>query len=423
MGNNDQKLKVALVHDSLITFGGAERVLYALHNMFPAAPIYTLFYKRDIANLYFPSAKIKASFLQKFPSTLKKRFKWLAPLAIPAIESFDFAKYDIVISSCAFFAKGVITSAGTVHICYCHTPTKYLWELSAGKGSFLKKAVDLVGTHFLRIWDFASSDRVDYFIANSKYTKKRIKKYYKKDAFVVYPPADIAFIDNGERASKLQKDSIVQKLPENYFLIVSQLQNYKNIDVAVRAFSKLKYPLVVIGEGPLYKKLKKTAGKNTIFLGRQSDDVVKYCYENCYAYVHPAKDDFGISPVEAMLFGKPVLAYRGGGAQESVVEGVSGEFFDDAHPAVLADGVRRLVENYDNYSETMIRQIGARFSKERFAEELRRVIKKVLVYELNSKGGAEEEGTSAQSTLLNLDVFPQSGTRTQENANVPSETV
>jgi glycosyltransferase involved in cell wall biosynthesis len=179
---------------------------------------------------------------------------------------------------------------------------------------------------------------------------------------------------------------------------------------------------VIIGEGPLYKKLKKIAGENTILLGRQSDDVVKYCYENCYAYIHPAKDDFGISPVEAMLFGKPVLAYRGGGAQESVIEGISGEFFDFEHPAALADGVRRIVENYDNYSKTMIRQIGARFSKERFAEELRQVIKKILVHELNGKNEAAGEDISAQPAFSNSNVLSRGEMRKEKNVKISSKT-
>ena len=405
------KLKVALVHDHLGKFGGAERVLYALHNMFPTAPIYTLFYKQEIVDTYFPNAKMETSFLQRFPNFLRCRFKWISPLAISAIENFKLNNYDIVISSCAFFAKGIISDHNTIHICYCHTPTQYLWESTHDDSGMFKKLVDVIGTHILRLWDFNAADRVDYFIANSKYTKKRIGKFYKKDSFVVYPPADIDFIENGDLSSALVKKSIIDRLPEKFFLIITQLESYKNIKTAVDAFSKLKYPLVMIGEGRLFKELKKTASPNIILLGRQSDDIIKYCYQNCYAYIQPAKDDFGISPVEAMLFGKPVLAYRGGGSLETVVEGVNGEFFDSDHPAVLADGVRRLNNNYQNYNEFLIKSLGQRFSKERFQDEFRRVLKKILVAELNDS--AEEDSVENLAINFKPEVL-------QSKASIPS---
>lgn len=403
MGNNGKKLKVALVHDHLTTFGGAERVLFALHNMFPSAPIYTLFYKQNVVDAYFPSTEIKTSSLQKLPQFLLRRFYWISFLAIPAIENFNFSNYDIVISSSAFFAKGIITDHKTIHISYCHTPTRYLWEREEHKRNIFRKFTDILGTHILRLWDFNAASRVDYFIANSKYTKKRISKYYKRDAFIVYPPVDIDFIEQGDKSGAFAKKAILEKLPDKFFLIVSQLRKYKNIDVAIQAFNKLKYPLVIVGEGPLLKKLKQQAGENIIILGRQPDDIVEYCYQNCYAYIHPVNDDFGISPVEAMLFGKPVLAYRSGGALESIVEGVSGEFFNDLHPAVLADGVRRLNENYATYNDFLIKSIANRFNKERFQDEFRRVLKKILNYEWNG----EEEKFSTEQEILNTSTSQQ----------------
>ena len=387
MTERNKKFKVALVHDTLNTFGGAERVLHALVSMFPTAPIYTLFYTKDIVDIYFPDAEIRTSFLQKFPKFLKHRFKWIAPFAISAIENFNFSNYDIVISSSSFFAKGIITGHETIHISYCHTPTRYLWENVGRSKNIFQKFIDVIGTHILRIWEFTAASRVDYFIANSKHTKKRIKKYYKKDAFVVYPPVDTDFIENGGRSDTLRKKSIINNLPQNFFLIVTQLQEYKKVKLAVQAFSKLKYPLVIIGDGPLKKELQKLADKNVFILGRQPDDIVRYCYENCYAYIHPGEDDFGISPVEAMQFGKPVLAYKAGGALETIVDKLSGEFFDSHHPAVLADGVRKINSNYSNYNTAVIKNLGNRFKKERFQDELRRILKRVLVYELN--GDAE----------------------------------
>lgn len=379
------KLRVALVHDYMTQFGGAERVLHVLHNIFPQAPIYTLFSDHELTDVYFPTADIRTSFLQKFPKKLHSRFRYLAPLAIPAIENFDLQKYDIVISSSAFFAKGIITNPDTIHISYCHTPTKHLWELKEEKRrkkeGVIRHILEKMTLHFFRLWDFNAAARVDYFIANSKNTKQRIKKYYNKDSFIVYPCAGAGLLENGQRSDRMHKKSVLAELPKKYFLIVSQLQDYKNIDIAVEAFSRMKYPLVIIGDGPEKKNLEKMASDNVIFLGRQPDDIVQYAYENCFAYIYPGREDFGISAVEAMIFGKPVLAYRAGGVLESVVEGVSGEFFDDLHPAVLADGIRRLINNYDAYNPAMMRNIGNRYNTERFQLEFKRVLKRILAHE------------------------------------------
>ncbi|MDX1535279.1 MAG: glycosyltransferase [Candidatus Spechtbacterales bacterium] len=386
MTKTDEKLKIALVHDHLTTFGGAERVLYAMHRVFPEAPIYTLFSDEDITGSYFPNADIRVSSLQKFPKFLRKRFRYLSPFAIPAIENFDLRDFDIVISSAAFFAKGVITDPEAVHISYCHTPTRYLWDYESSgmeinsKNIFIRFLEKLV-LHFFRLWDYSAAERVDYFIANSKNTKKRIQKIYNKDAFIVYPSVDIELIQ-GENADPLHRKSVLDNLPDNFFLIVSQLQKYKNIDLAVETFNKLEYPLVIIGDGPERKYLEKIASDNIIFLGRQPDDIVRECYDRAHAYIYPGKEDFGISAVEAMLFGKPVIAYRGGGLVESVVEGVSGEFFDDAHPAVLADAVRRLNLNYENYNPLMIKNVGSKFGKDRFVSELRRILTRILEHEM-----------------------------------------
>jgi glycosyltransferase involved in cell wall biosynthesis len=377
------RLNVALVHDHLMKYGGAERVLLALHHLFPTAPIYTLFYDQRVADSYFPGADVRASSLQKLPRFTRRRFRTLAPFAVSAIENMDLRAYDIVISSSAFFAKGVITRPDAVHICYCHTPTKYLWDVTDitrdnEQAPLLAQWARNTAVHMLRMWDFNAASRVDHFIANSRYVKRAIEKYYRKDAFVVYPPVEKEALHAGDRANPLSQRSVVGSLPKDFFLVVSQLYPHKQVELAVQAFSKLSYPLVIVGGGPQRHYLKSIAGPTTVFLGRQPDSVVRECYERCYAYVHPGEEDFGISMVEAMLFGKPVLAYRGGGAQESIIEGVSGEFFDDLHPAVLADGVRRLREHYDTYDANVIASVGKRFSKERFGAEFKRVLRRVL---------------------------------------------
>ncbi|MEX2144778.1 MAG: glycosyltransferase [Candidatus Spechtbacterales bacterium] len=383
MPQGKEKLKVALMHDYMTQFGGAERVLSVLHGIFPSAPIYTLFYDEAVTQAYFAGADIRPSFLQKAPNFLRKRFKYLSLLAIPAVENFDFTGYDLVVSSCAFFAKGIITDPNTIHICYCHTPTKYLWEFhdKGNEKPQVKSFFERLVAHAFRIWDFQAVSRVDYFIANSKHTKRRIKKYYKEDSFIIYPAVAKEIIDNGTKADIIYKKSVMDSLPDNFYLIVSQLQDYKNIGVAVEAFSRMEYPLVVVGDGPEREKLEKIASKNIIFLGRQPDNVVQECYQKCRAYIYPGKEDFGISAVEAMLFGKPVLAYRSGGVLESVVEGVSGEFFDDLNPVNLADGIRRINENYERYNPQLIEGIGKRFSKERFKQEFKRVLKRILAHE------------------------------------------
>ncbi len=386
MNEENKKLKVALVHDHITQFGGAERVLHIMHNIFPEAPIYTLFYDKQLTDTYFASADIHTSFLQKFPGIFKKRFRYMAPFAIPAVENIDLQGYDIVVSSSSFFSKGVITGPDTLHISYCHTPTKYLWELKEPNTKTKKiqspaKILEKIALHFFRIWDYNSAYRVDYFIANSKDTKKRIRKVYKRDSFIIYPSVTTDMMDNGSKAQKNETKEVLSKLPNNFFLIVSQLQDYKNIDLAVEAFSKMKYPLVIIGDGPQKKKLKKMASDNIYFLGWQPDNIVKECYKRCRAYIYPGKEDFGISAVEAMLFGKPVLAFKEGGVLESVIEGVSGEFFENSHPAVLAEGVMRLNKSYADYNTQMIQGIGNKFNKERFKGEFRRILKRILYHE------------------------------------------
>ncbi|MEX2008479.1 MAG: glycosyltransferase, partial [Candidatus Spechtbacterales bacterium] len=292
------------------------------------------------------------------------------------------SQFDMVISSSSFFSKGVITRVGAVHISYCHTPTRKLWAERPVAG----EAGSLFSTpsaHMLRLWDANAAARVDYFIANSRHTKRAIGKYYRRDAFVVYPPVDARALAY-TRSLDEREQRLVDGLPENFYLVVSALYPHKRVRLAVEAFSKLSYPLVIIGAGPQQDHLERLAGEGTVLLGRQSDAVVAACYERCRALVHPAEDDFGIAPVEAMQYGKPVVAYRKGGVTETVVDHVSGEFFDVAHPAVLADAVRRLEEGYDTLNPALITAIGNRFGKDRFQEELRRVLKRILAHEMHA---------------------------------------
>lgn len=347
-------MKIALIHDYITAFGGAEKTFKVLTELFSEAEVYTLFYDPQIKKRFFLKTKIKTSFLQKFPAVLKKKYQLLLPFLPVAAETLDFREFDLVISSSFSFTKGIITRPQTKHICYCYSPTRYLWDQARSR-FFL---------HYFRIWDRQASERVDYFIAISKSVQQRIKKYYKRDSVIIYPPVEVP---------KFQPTAGKKE----FYLIVSQLRAYKRIDLAVEAFNKLGLLLIIIGEGPEKKKLKKLAKKNIKFLGWQSDRVVDRYYRNCTAFIFPGEDDFGIAPVEAMARAKPVLAYRKGGATETVIEGKTGEFFDWQHPAVLADGIRRLRGNLEKYNPKLISSHAQKFSRERFEKEFKKFVKKV----------------------------------------------
>ncbi len=378
--------RIALVHDYLLKIGGAERVLKALHEMFPQAPIYTVVYDRKFTRELLGDIKISGTFLQKLPLFLRKRYKYFSFLIPAAIEHLDLSKFDIVISSCSAFSKGIITKPGTVHISYCHTPTRFLWDWTHNYTNKFAKII----FHFLRFWDQTASRRVDYFIANSKHIAARIKKFYGRESAVIYPPAanfvqaKLGYkIEHPEERSD-EGQSLALLDPYNdifvrdYFLIVSRLCPYKKIDIAIEAFKKLGFPLIIIGEGDDKTHLVNIArgARNIKFLGYQSDENIFLYYKNCKALIFPGEEDFGMSMVEAMSFGKPVLALREGGAKEILIEGMTGEFFDEPHPVVLADGVRRLLKNYNNYSPILIKKRAEKFSKDRFKREMLDFIEK-----------------------------------------------
>ncbi len=351
-------MRIALIHDYITSFGGAEKTFKNLINLFPQAQAYTLFYDRKIKEKFFPDIEIKTSFLQTVP--FKKKYQLLLPLMPVAAETIDFRKFDLVISSSFSFAKGIITRPQTKHICYCYSPNRYLWMKENDQKSLWKNPLSRMLLHYMRIWDRQASERVDEFIAISKCVQKRIEKYYKRKSKLIYPLVQIS-------NSKLT----IPDSKKEFYLIVSQLRKYKRIDLAVNAFNKLGLNLIIIGQGPEKKKLQKKAAKNIQFLGWQSDEKIIEYYKNCTAFVFPGEDDFGIAPVEAMSYGKPVLAYRKGGATETVIEGKTGEFFDVQHPAVLADGIRRLKNNLLKYDPEFIFAHAKKFSQQRFENQFK----------------------------------------------------
>lgn len=359
-------MRIAIVHDWLNNLGGAERVLFEFHHMYPNSPIYTLFYNKKLTNQFIPRAEIRASWLQNIPF-IRYIYKYLLPLMPIAIESFDFSEFDVVLSSSVNFSKGLILKPSTRHVCYCYSPTRFLWDQSIEytkhrSDGELRKWLARLSQHFLRIWDRQTAGRVDEFIAISEHVQKRIKKYYKRDSKIIYPPVPIT------------NDLNIKESDKGFYLIVSRLYGHKNIDVAIQAFNKLGLPLIIIGDGPATHHLKKVAENNITFLGHLSDNEVKKYYATCRAFIMPQEEDFGLTPVEAMSFGKPVLALGKGGAKEIIIEGKTGEFFDDPIPEALADGIRRLNNNYSGYNPDFIKYRAERFSLERFRTQINATI-------------------------------------------------
>ena len=286
--NNFNNLKAALVHDFLNQYGGAERVLKVLHEIFPQAPIYTLLYDKEKMKGEFKDADIRTSFLQKFPRFLRKRHKWLLPLMPTAPETFNLRGYDVVVSSSSAFAKGVVVKPKTIHICYCHSPMRYVWDwnekyiIEQGLGNKRRLAARLL-LNYIRMWDRTAADRVDYFVANSKTTQARIKKYYGRESKVIYPPVDVyPSYPRAELLDYKKSKSSALGYSEDFFLIVSRLTPYKKLEVAIEALNKLNLPLVIIGDGsPRYARyLKSIASSKTKFLGWVSDEDIKEVIED-----------------------------------------------------------------------------------------------------------------------------------------------
>jgi glycosyltransferase involved in cell wall biosynthesis len=363
-------MKIALIHDHLAQQGGAEKVLEVLAEMYPKAPIYVLLYKQSNIDKYFRGHKIESSIIQRLPGGVK-HYRWYLALMPMAVEFFDLSDFDLVISSTSSFAKGVITKTETKHICYCHTPTRYLWsdthqyirELRYNK--FFKKIISLV-LNYVRIWDRQAADRVDKFITNSKTSQDRIKKYYRRNSTIIYPSIE-------EEKFHISKEQDV------YFLVGCRLVPYKRIDIVIKAFQKTDKKLKIFGDGLDLDRLKDIAGDsgNIEFLGRVSDEERAKLYSKCQAYINPQKEDFGITIVEAMASGRPVIALGAGGATETIIPGVTGELFDEER----AESVLEVINRFDvkKYNPEEIRAHAMQFSKENFKKSMREFIEKEIL--------------------------------------------
>ena len=359
-------MRVALVHDYLNQYGGAERVLEAFCEMFPDAPIYTLVYDAKATGLAFEGRDIRTSFLQRIPMAASRHRYF--PVFMPyAVEQFDLSEYDVVISDSGSYAKGIITKPATLHISYCHTPHRYAWDNSHklieefGYPRFIKAFGPFFMT-YVRMWDVDASKRVDHFLANSEFVKKRIAKYYNADAQVIYPPVNVDRFYIGE--------------PQDYFLMVGRMVPYKKFDIAIRAFNKLGLPLKIIGDGPergaLGKLARSTssgqARSNIEFMGLVSEPRLPGFYAHAQALIFPQEEDFGVVAAESLASGRPVVAYRAGGALEIVKEGESGIFFDEQTEESLTSAVLKFQEMTFNASK--IREYAMKFSRDRFKKEI-----------------------------------------------------
>ncbi|WP_028553103.1 glycosyltransferase [Paenibacillus sp. UNC451MF] len=355
-------MKIALVHDYLNQYGGAERVLECFMDMFPEAPVYTILSDLNKMPDRFREANITNSFIQNVPFS-KKHYKKMLSLLPHAVESFDLRGYDVILSSSSAFAKGIITNPSQLHICYCHTPMRYVWDLyhqylGEINNPIYKNVLPFI-LHKLRNWDAINSQRVDHYIANSINVSNRIKKYYNRESHVIHPPVSFERFDfAGE--------------PGDYFLIVSRLIPYKRIDLVIEAFNLLKLPLVIIGDGYDRNRLQKLAGPTVQLLGYQSDEVISKYYSNCKAFILAGEEDFGITPLEAQANGKPVIAFGKGGALETVVDGKTGIFFYEPTANSLVQAINRY--NSISFNPHMIRQHANQFNELRFKEEIRSFI-------------------------------------------------
>ncbi len=363
-------MKVALIHDHLAQDGGAEKVLRTLIEIFPEAPVYTLLCEKNNTNKHYQcyqNTTIHTSVIQRLPGGVK-HYQWYMPFMPMAVEFFDLTEYDLIISDTSSFAKGVITPSESLHICYCHTPTRYLWsdthkyikELKYNK--FFKKIISLI-LNYIRIWDRVAADRVDEYIANSRTVQTRIRKYYKSESTLIYPPVEVDRFYISENKSE-----------EEYFLIGCRLNPYKRVDLAIEAFKELDVKLKIFGDGPDIKRLKKLArdSKNIEFLGRVNEQNLAKLYSQCNAFVHPQIEDFGITNIEAMASGRPVIAYKKGGAKETIIAKETGIFFKQQ----TKESLLQAIDEYYNstFYPQKIREHALQFSKNIFKEKIKQHI-------------------------------------------------
>ena len=386
-------MKVALVHYWCVNMRGGEKVLESLCELFPEADIFTHVYVPERMSDTIRRHTVHTTFIARMPRarTLYKAYLPLMPLAL---ELLDLRSYDLVISSESGPAKGVITRADAMHICYCHTPMRYIWnmyhEYQEGMNVVAKAAMALA-SHRLRQWDVTSAARVDHFVANSHNVAGRIRKFYRRSAAVIHPPVDVAAFQREHGSGT-----------DDFYLCAGQLASYKRVDIAIEAFNRLGKPLVVIGEGEMYEKLRRQAGPNIKILGRVGQDTLREAYARCRALIFPGEEDFGIVPLEAMASGRPVIALGRGGALETVIPGQTGILFTEASAQALIEAILEFEHIQADFDPDLLARHAALFDKGRFKREFNDFVADVLEEgsgSCESQNANESQGTVADGLV------------------------
>ncbi len=373
-------MKVAIVHDFFCNLGGSDQVAAALHQLYPDAPVYTLLVSdRNRQGALLDGMNIKTSFVQRLPLA-RRRHEIYLPLFPLAIESFDLTGFDLVLSSSHACAKGIVPVPEALHICYCHTPARYAWDLSylyARRVPWLLRGYIALVMHRFRVWDVSTASRVDHFVANSRFVAQRIERYYRRPSTIIHPPVDTAYFTPGGESG-------------DYYLVVSRLTAYKQIDLAVEAFNRLGKPLWIVGDGPERRRLQAMSGSSIRFLGALPREGVRDAMRGCQALIFPGKEDFGITPVEVQATGRPVIAYGGGGVLESVIDGVTGVLFGEQTAEALCEAVGRAA--HLSFDQDVIRNHAAQFDREVFCRKITDLVRDK--YHLNKPG--ESPGKAQQ---------------------------
>ncbi len=365
--------RIALIHDEFIRRGGAERVCEEILRVFPESDIYALYAgSNPKLTVDRKTYAIHTSFLQNFPVWFRKHPGRMLPFLPHAAEQFDLSQYDIVISSSSGFAKGIVTRSHVPHVSYTHTPTRYLWDdaLTVARNRKRLRLPLKILQHYLRIADYAAAQRPDFLIANSEYTRSRIKKFYHRDSTVIYPPIDTSFFTpkSGERLWSRQDP----------FLVVGRLTPTKLIHHAISVCEKLQLPLVVVGVGQEQARLKKLGGKHTTFIGKANQEELRSLYRQSRALLHPGIEDFGMVVVEALACGTPVIAQDAGGVREIMTSKKQGVLYEGEQEEHLAEAIRKFIESEKTFNAGEMQKSILRFSSQRFDESLKNYIEDVL---------------------------------------------
>ena len=363
-------MKKALIHDWFSTYAGAEKCVESFTNIWDDFEIYSLidFLSGTDRDKILKGKHAHTSFIQKLPFA-KDKYRNYLPLFPLAIEQFDLSDYDVVLSSSHAVAKGVLTHSNQLHIAYVHTPIRYAWDLyhqylrESGLDRGLKGMLAKYFLHKIRLWDASTANRVDHYVANSRYIARRIKKTYGKPSDVIYPPVDV-------------DKFTLREAKEEFYLTASRMVPYKKIDLIVEAFSQMDKKLLVIGDGPDMAKIKSKAGKNVELLGFADDETMADLMGRAKAFVFAAEEDFGITPVEAQACGTPVICFGRGGARETVLDGESGLYFMEQNAKELLAAVAKFEQNYDKFEPTKIRENSLKFSRARFEAEIKSYVEK-----------------------------------------------